>query len=68
MSAQRLPVNGNELLPALRILFVFKKCLRTRGNVGQRIIDLVAQPVGEVIQSLQFGRFDGRGKIRRGSE
>ena len=61
--AERLLHDRRQLAPPLGIFFIGEQRLSPRGNIGQRIIDLVAQAVGEVVERLQLGGFESGGEI-----
>src|SRR6476661_5449187 len=63
MRSERLLHDRRQLAPPLRILLIDEQCLSSGRNVRQRIVDLVAQTIGKVVESLQFGGLDCRSKI-----
>src|SRR5690606_18957592 len=49
--AERLRVDGGKLAPPLGIALVGKKGLGSREDFGQRVFEIVAQAVGELIEA-----------------
>ena len=60
----RLAMDGRELPPPLRIGLVFEQRLRAGGDVGQRIVDLVAGAVGQLLERVELFALEPRRRIR----
>lgn len=52
--AKGLRVDGLERFAAIRIFFTGQQHLRTGGDVGERVVDLVAQAIGELAEGGEF--------------
>ncbi len=60
-----MPAERSSLAPPpLGILFIDEQRLSPCGNVSQRIIDLVAQAVREVVERAQLRGFESGGEIK----
>ena len=54
MRPHRLPVNRDELLAALRIIFVVEQSLGAGSDIRQRIVDLMARAIGQILHRLEL--------------
>ena len=54
MGAHRLLTNCFERVAAVGLLFVAQQCLRPGRDIGERVVDLVAGPVGLLFHRVEF--------------
>jgi hypothetical protein len=62
--AKRLLVDCGQLAAALRIALIDQQRLGPRGDIRQRVIDLVRKTVGELIERLELRSFEGSDEVR----